>query len=429
MSYLGTTKIGKIFLGSTEIGKAYLGTNLVFKKGGSPTPTSDISYVRGGVGSYIDTGITPDNTTKVIVWARNFNPNALFLFGSRVAYGDTAFGIMSANNAYIGSLRNTYGNENVNFNDAFHLMSGYHKYELDAGELKVDDVILNASSSTFTGNANNIHLFGCNNNGTHLATTLPIDICACKIYKGGVLVRDFSPVSSPSVGLFDAVSGNVFTNAGAGSFTYGTFNTNAYTPIEYVECSGQQWFDSGIHATYSQKIVSCFMLTNSDTKWSYPWGLYDSVSSPNEACAIYFGNATASNSRAYTRLGSGSSSITIKTTSTSGYFKDKKLVSLKSDNTMSLYCNNSQEGTTKTASEMTSGFTSALTMAVGTHIGGGGSFDSSESLVGRLYYVGFDSSMSLVPAKVNGVAGMYDTYNDVFHPSTSGTAFIAGNEL
>ena len=38
MSYIGTTKIGKMYLGNTEIAKAYLGNDLVFQKGGSPTP-------------------------------------------------------------------------------------------------------------------------------------------------------------------------------------------------------------------------------------------------------------------------------------------------------------------------------------------------------------------------------------------------------
>lgn len=38
MSYIGNTKIGKMFLGNTEIAKAYLGNDLVFQKGGSPTP-------------------------------------------------------------------------------------------------------------------------------------------------------------------------------------------------------------------------------------------------------------------------------------------------------------------------------------------------------------------------------------------------------
>ena len=38
MSYIGNTKIGRMFLGATEIAKAYLGSTLVFQKGGQPQP-------------------------------------------------------------------------------------------------------------------------------------------------------------------------------------------------------------------------------------------------------------------------------------------------------------------------------------------------------------------------------------------------------
>jgi hypothetical protein len=48
---------------------------------------------------------------------------------------------------------------------------------------------------------------------------------------------------------------------------------------------------------------------------------------------------------------------------------------------------------------------------------------------GYIYYIGFGTDKNFVPAKVNNVAGMYDTYNDVFYPSASGAAFIAGSEL
>jgi hypothetical protein len=49
--------------------------------------------------------------------------------------------------------------------------------------------------------------------------------------------------------------------------------------------------------------------------------------------------------------------------------------------------------------------------------------------IGNIYYVGFGSQCNLVPVKVNGVAGMYDTYNDIFYSSISGTDFTAGNEI
>lgn len=52
MSYLGSTKIGKMYLGSTEIGKAYLGGILVFQSGGSPTPVGP-----GGISDYVQSGL------------------------------------------------------------------------------------------------------------------------------------------------------------------------------------------------------------------------------------------------------------------------------------------------------------------------------------------------------------------------------------
>ena len=57
MSYLGTTKIGKMYLGSTEIAKAYLGTDLVFQKGGTPPLYTEVDYIETDGVAYIDTGI------------------------------------------------------------------------------------------------------------------------------------------------------------------------------------------------------------------------------------------------------------------------------------------------------------------------------------------------------------------------------------
>lgn len=59
MSYIGSTKIGKLYLGAQEINKAYLGNTLVFQKGGGPTPPGpdpgDLSnYVQDGLVMHLD---------------------------------------------------------------------------------------------------------------------------------------------------------------------------------------------------------------------------------------------------------------------------------------------------------------------------------------------------------------------------------------
>ena len=67
MSYIGNTKIGRMFLGSTEIAKAYLGSTLVFQKGAQPQPQPVFyDYLVFDGTAYIDTDITPSNNASFL---------------------------------------------------------------------------------------------------------------------------------------------------------------------------------------------------------------------------------------------------------------------------------------------------------------------------------------------------------------------------
>lgn len=396
--------------------------------GGSPTPpgpVTTIPYIRGGAnGSYIDTGITPDNTTKVIVWARNFNPGAGNLFGSRTSSTSNRFCLLTPGSANLGRIRLDYGNATDTYaDDQFANLSHYHKYELYQGVLKIDDVTVVSSTTqpTFSGTYN-LFLFGNNNAGTLQSLNFPADICACQIYKGGTLVRDFTPVSSPSVGLYDAVSETVFTNAGAGAFTYGTFNSSAYIPLEYIECDAQQYFDTGVLGAYDLPITVNFMPTNTTAMWAMVLGYRTSTS----CCDISLGTATAGqeNIRCYWRFGTSDTSVQAYN-NTNIRLTNRNVIAVKNNDVLTIYFDNAQKGTgTRTTS---SSFQTDGTMFVGT-INSGGSPNSSY-FQGRYYYLNLGTQRNYVPAKVSGVAGMYDTYNDVFKPSVSGTPFIAGPEL
>lgn len=418
--YLGSNKIGKIYLGSHSIGKAYIGDNLVFHSGSSPQPVYQIPYIRGGAdGSYIDTGITADNNTRVIVWARNFNPISGFLFGSRIAIEDGQFAISSHGGTPTGRIRLDYANA-IAYADGFANLSHYHKYELDMNTAKVDgETIAIAETGTFSNNLN-IHLFGLNNNGTHDATLSPMDICACKIYKGNVLVRDYTVVDSPSVGLYDSVTDMVFTNAGSGSFTYGTFNKNAYTQLEYIECSGNQYFDSGVYGKYSEGIVVKFRPTNTTAAWTSVVAYRNSTNS----CDISLGTATSGedNMRCYWRFGANNTSGAAYQGTTSTKLTGKDIIAVKTNATLTLYRDSTQIGT-NAKTGVSSSFVTNETMVVGALK----QSDVSSHFIGRLYYVGFGASANYVPAKVGNVAGMYDTYNDVFKESATSTPFIIGS--
>jgi len=389
--------------------------------GGStpPTPPVMIPYIRGGGdGSYIDTGITPDNTTKVIVWARNFNPDSSdysWLFGSRVAYQNAMFSLVTGKTKDIGDLGICYGaNAYQAVHGALTKMSHYHKYELSADGFSVDDVLVaSIATSSFSSNVS-IHLFGENTNGVHTDTALPIDICACQIYKNGTLVRDYTPAYSPSIGLYDAVSDTIFTNDGSGALLYGAFDSDAYTPLEYIECDGSQYFDTGLDGGYNLKIVASYRPTGTAKRFYYPLGSeYYSYA----RCCFQHGDTSAANK--YTSVCYYSSVTNLYSTAVT----NNDLVLTKHNNQFYGYKNNTQLGTYTGNSDST--FSVGLNVYVGAE-NRAGEANMEESFVGRFYHVGFGTQRNYVPAKVNGVAGMYDTYNDVFKPSATETAFTAG---
>ena len=381
-----------------------------------------IPYIRGGDGSYIDTGITPDQTTKIIIWARNWNIYTAntCLFGSDSGNTTTnAFLVFTRIGAATGGISTSWGsNSAVNANDQWKHLSHYHKYEYGADGFYVDDVLVSSVTATTFSNPYSIYLFCDNRNGGKSIVATQKDICACKIYKNNVLVRDFTAVNSPSVGLYDAVSDTLFTNAGTGSFTYGAFNPNAYTPLEYVSCDKQQYFDSGIYGTGSLTIISKFRLTSSTKTYTRLYGTRNAAQSVMHELMV--GNTSTANRYYTVRYNGTQNTVYNKAAQT-----NVDLVFLANANSFALYKNNSSLGSVNATS---ASFTTERTLYV-CSCNNNGDAQLTYAFYGRMYYFRMGASRNFVPAKVNNVAGMYETYNDVFYPSASNTEFIAGPEL
>lgn len=401
--------------------------------GGSPTPpgpVTTIPYIRGGAdGSYINTGINPDSTTKVIIWARNWNPGGGIICGTRNGANVQNF-FLAANRGTPDVMTIGYASgATAMTGNQYRYFSDYHKYELNGNTLSIDDTVIGSATSATVSCSYPLHIIGLNSGGTHANTNFPMDICACKIYKGGVLVRDYTAVNTPSVGLYDAVSDTVFTNAGNGAFTYGTFNQNAYTRLEYIECNAAQGFDSGATIAYSDIIIARFRPTQTTARvyylFSAPTTHY--VEDTKSASALYFGTTNSLNSICTFRLGRVASSGTISDVkiydSTNPRLTDLDLTFVKYDNKGRLYRDNSAIGSEGSASQASSGMETDDTCCIG---GAAVSFPAARNFTGRITYFGIGSKRSLVAAKVNNVAGMYDNYNDVFYPSVTETPFVAG---
>lgn len=415
--------MGKVFLGTTEIGLAYLGTTLVYQ---AESPITDIPYIRGGDGSYIDTGITADNTTRVIVWARNFNPGGsgyTWLFGARDSYGTSGmYGLSLGANHQNGRALFTVGGSAYTSADFFNYISNYHKYELNSTGLYVDDVQVSAqAATTFTGSYN-LYLFNDNDGGTpEQQSKMPVDICACKIYKNNVLVRDFTPVNSPSVGLYDAVSGNTFTNAGIGSFTYNTFNKNAYVPLSYVSLTQQQYIDTGLYGSSGLEAVVKFRVVGTSVSYADILGSFVS----NVSGSYYLLElANSSYPNRYARFYNNTSTANEIYNNNSKRLTGRDVVFVRDSTSALLAENFATIGTKRTYTA--SSFTTSYPLFLGASNKGG---TVSNMINGYIYYAGFGPYRNFVPAKVNNVAGLYDTYNDVFYGSATETPFVAGSEL
>lgn len=217
MSYIGTTKIGKMFLGNTEIAKAYLGTDMVFQKGGGSIPpgATPVSWLCNNTfGEYIDTGINPDNTTIVEIVYRDFLDTSGFMFGSRVA---------STNAAYAFSSNGGNKVRSDCMNRVYYSSTGLgsHTVRQSNASCKIDGANIAVFSPLFTGNNLNIFVFALNNGGSPSTMLKNVKICSVDIIKGGDYVLKLLPYVMNGEGVFiDSLSGTIYQNQGTGAFTW-----------------------------------------------------------------------------------------------------------------------------------------------------------------------------------------------------------------
>lgn len=125
MSYIGTTKIGKMFLGNTEIAKAYLGTELVFQKGGGPTPPTpetpefhtDLAFDGQ---SYVVTDFIPGANSSYAAFIGRENMRSAQIVFSNLAGTNARMGVNlgSGTNNTLRTLACYYGSSNVLSNNS-----------------------------------------------------------------------------------------------------------------------------------------------------------------------------------------------------------------------------------------------------------------------------------------------------------------------
>ena len=201
--------------------------------------------------AYIDTGVTPDNTTKIecrVQFTTLISGNSSeALFGATGVSSSKparmAFGFASVSpytNFYMG-----LGIQNLTTSVARD--TNVHIFTIDAStsSWKIDDTTGTFSNPGEVVGDGPMYLFARNYAAYEYANK-PANARTyyCKIWKGGSLVRDMIPVLDWNYVpcMYDKVTEQLFYSAGTGNFIAG----REIHPVEYLESTGVEYIDTGV---------------------------------------------------------------------------------------------------------------------------------------------------------------------------------------
>ena len=179
--------------------------------------SSKIEYLQSDTNQYIETGVTPDDSTGIMVTLKRSNTTDTYLAGLRNDTNNTRWVIGSTSNIYAG-----WGSTLSSFNDnSGSKITVYLNYLNDRKwRNSLNDTYYSLSTLSFTP-AYNIRLFGSAGVSASY-TKWSGKIYAVKITQGSNVVMDLIPVRVKQVGyMYDKISGQLFGNSGTGNFTLG----------------------------------------------------------------------------------------------------------------------------------------------------------------------------------------------------------------
>ena len=190
-----------------------------------PAGYTKLAYIESTGTQYIDTGIKASGGLSVKMHTIDYFTSAnagKWCFGARNAYNNKQFGLFVGNSG-------TQNNKLVwAYYNSQSVKASYSSYpsecdiEIGNGGLKVGNTSYSYTQQSFTSDYS-IYLFALNNGGSYVA------IISAKIgethISNGTVTLDLVPAmrdSDSEVGMYDLVNDEFLTNAGSGTFSYGT---------------------------------------------------------------------------------------------------------------------------------------------------------------------------------------------------------------
>lgn len=183
-----------------------------------PSGYTALKYIESTGTQYIDTGVVPNQDTKVELDFRLLS-GAGALFGSRSGAQSNGFALQALSSGKFGG---TYGNANRGGES----MYDYHRHihVLDRNVFYLDgNINITYPTATFScpGNA---CIFTMYNNASVLSSGVVGRLYRCTMYDNGTLIKDFVPTkrnSDDAVGVYDVRNNTFYPNSGTGAFIAG----------------------------------------------------------------------------------------------------------------------------------------------------------------------------------------------------------------
>jgi hypothetical protein len=416
-----------------------------------PDGYTQLEYIQSNGGAhYIDTGFKPNQNTGIIakfqLLSSTGNQTPIF---SRTSRNVASFGVFLDSNskwtADYGTLR--YTNSSISAQTLISL-------NFNKNVVKFNNNSYTFDAQTFQGSSN-LTIFGMNTGGT-VQHTAKMKLYSCEIYDNGTLIRNFIPCknSSGTIGLYDIVNSQFYTNVGTGGvFTAGpevekstgiTINylgnnkvvdidnvqlqelskdtewifqfvpapklPSGYTELEYIQSSGTQYIDTGFKPNQDTRVVTKFDMIQTDTTWRKLWG---SASGTYDLDFALWNDGTTKLQSYY----GTKTNNTVPITSMSLNVDANKNIWKYSGKTITFDKNN---------------FTCAYSM----YVFNVNKDDHPEYLPGmmKLYlFKIYDNDVlvrDFIPCKnPSGTVGLYDSVNNQFYQNAGSGTFIAGPEI
>lgn len=184
-----------------------------------PDGYTELEYIQSSGTQWINTGFTPKSTTRIKMSVKFLGGTTTSaLFGARGSSSGTdtksfTFFLVSQ------KPRSDYFGKSLSFTQTF--PTSQAEIDWDKNVCTLDSETVTHTQTSATSNQS-LYLFAVDTAGS---ATLPatMQLYNCEVYDNGTLVRNFVPCknSSRTVGLYDTVGEQFYSNAGTWTFTAG----------------------------------------------------------------------------------------------------------------------------------------------------------------------------------------------------------------